>query len=124
MIEQRRGQRRARVWAPPAQRQIPSGGGGSSAPVAREAASGSLIEVLDRVLDKGIVIDAYVQVSFVGIDLVSVDARIVVASVQTYLLYADAISATPAASRPQKASANAEEIQPDRPLARPNSARR
>jgi hypothetical protein len=51
--------------------------------VERAAAGSSLIDVLDRVLDKGIVIDAYVRVSLVGIDLVSVEARIVVASVET-----------------------------------------
>jgi hypothetical protein len=57
--------------------------------VERAAAGSSLIDVLDRVLDKGIVIDAYVRVSLVGIDLVSVEARIVVASVETYLKYAE-----------------------------------
>ena len=56
--------------------------------VERASAGSSLIDVLDRVLDKGIVIDAYVRVSLVGIDLVSVEARIVVASVETYLRYA------------------------------------
>jgi gas vesicle structural protein len=56
--------------------------------------------VLDRVLDKGIVIDAYVRVSLVGIDLVSVEARIVVASVETYLRFAEAIGVTGFASRP------------------------
>jgi hypothetical protein len=59
-----------------------------------------IIDVLDRVLDKGIVIDAYVRVSLVGLDLVNVDARIVVASVVTYLQYADAIAGTLPASRP------------------------
>jgi hypothetical protein len=64
----------------------------------------SLIDVLDRILDKGIVIDAYVRVSVAGVDLVSVDARVVVASVQTYLMYADAISETQTASRPTVAA--------------------
>ncbi len=68
--------------------------------VERAPAGTSLIDVLDRVLDKGIVIDAYVRVSLVGIDLVSVEARIVVASVDTYLKYAEAIGMTGAASRP------------------------
>jgi hypothetical protein len=72
--------------------------------VERSPAGGSLIDVLDRILDKGIVIDAYVRVSLVGIDLVSVEARIVVASVDTYLKYADAIGVTGIASRPQVAS--------------------
>ena len=68
--------------------------------VERAGAGSSLIDVLDRVLDKGIVIDAYVRVSLVGIDLVSVEARIVVASVETYLRYAEAIGVTGFASRP------------------------
>ena len=68
--------------------------------VERASAGSSLIDVLDRVLDKGIVIDAYVRVSLVGIDLVSVEARIVVASVETYLKYAEAIGITGFASRP------------------------
>jgi hypothetical protein len=68
--------------------------------VERAPAGTSLIDVLDRVLDKGIVIDAYVRVSLVGIDLVSVEARIVVASVETYLKYAEANGITGFASRP------------------------
>jgi hypothetical protein len=68
--------------------------------VERAPAGTSLIDVLDRVLDKGIVIDAYVRVSLVGIDLVSVEARIVVASVETYLKYAEAIGATGFTARP------------------------
>jgi hypothetical protein len=68
--------------------------------VERAPAGTSLIDVLDRVLDKGIVIDAYVRVSLVGIDLVSVEARIVVASVETYLKYAEAIGTTGFAARP------------------------
>ena len=68
--------------------------------VERTAAGSSLIDVLDRVLDKGIVIDAYVRVSLVGIDLVSVEARIVVASVETYLKFAEAIGITGFAARP------------------------
>jgi hypothetical protein len=45
----------------------------------------NLVEVLDRVLDKGIVIDAWVRLSLVGIDLVTVEARVVVASIATYM---------------------------------------
>lgn len=71
--------------------------------VERAGAGSSLIDVLDRVLDKGIVIDAYVRVSLVGIDLVSVEARIVVASVETYLKFAEAIAITGTASRPMVA---------------------
>jgi hypothetical protein len=59
--------------------------------VERTPAGSSLVDVLDRVLDKGIVIDAYVRVTVVGIDLIGVEARIVVASVETYLKYADQI---------------------------------
>ena len=69
-------------------------------PVERAAPSTtSLIDVLDRVLDKGIVIDAWVRVSLVGIDLITVEARVVVASIDTYLKYSEAISATSPASR-------------------------
>jgi gas vesicle structural protein len=59
--------------------------------VERAPGGSSLIDVLDRVLDKGIVIDAYVRVSLVGIDLVTVEARIVVASIDTYLKYSEAV---------------------------------
>ena len=51
----------------------------------------SLAEVLDRILDKGIVIDAFVRVSLVGIELLAVEARIVIASVETWLRYAAAV---------------------------------
>jgi hypothetical protein len=49
--------------------------------------------VLDHVLDKGIVIDAWVLVSVVGIDLITIEARIVVASIESYLSYATALPA-------------------------------
>jgi hypothetical protein len=52
----------------------------------------SLADVLDTILDKGLVIDAYVRVSLVGIELLTIDARVVVASVDTYLRYADAVN--------------------------------
>jgi hypothetical protein len=52
----------------------------------------SLIDVFDRVLDKGIVIDAWVRMSLVGIDLLTVEARVVVASFATYLSYANALN--------------------------------
>jgi gas vesicle structural protein len=76
--------------------------------VERAPAGTSLIDVLDRVLDKGIVIDAYVRVSLVGIDLVTVEARIVVAAIDTYLKYAEAIGTLPSASRPQSLPAGEE----------------
>ena len=69
-------------------------------PVERAAGGTSLIDVLDRVLDKGIVIDAWVRVSLVGIDLITVEARVVVASIETYLHYADALSVVATAARP------------------------
>ena len=53
--------------------------------------SSSLAEVIDRILDKGIVIDAYARVSVVGIELVTVEARVVIASVDTWLRYAEAV---------------------------------
>jgi hypothetical protein len=52
----------------------------------------SLADVLDVVLDKGIVIDAYVRVALVGIELLTIDARIVIASVDTYLRFAEAVN--------------------------------
>ena len=52
----------------------------------------SVIDVLDHVLDKGIVIDAWVRVSLVGIDLITVEARVVVASIQTYVASATAVA--------------------------------
>src|SRR5579859_7970535 len=51
-----------------------------------------LADVVDTILDKGMVIDAYVRVSLVGIELVTIDARIVVASVDTYLRFAEAVN--------------------------------
>ncbi len=67
--------------------------------VERSPGGSSLIDVLDRVLDKGIVIDAWVRVSLVGIDLITVEARVVVASIDTYLRYADALGLGPGGSR-------------------------
>jgi hypothetical protein len=69
-------------------------------PVERAAGGTSLIDVLDRVLDKGIVIDAWVRVSLVGIDLITVEARVVVASIDTYLKYSEAVGATATIGRP------------------------
>jgi hypothetical protein len=69
--------------------------------VERAAGGTSLIDVLDRVLDKGIVIDAWVRVSLVGIDLITVEARVVVASIDTYLKYSEAVGQVAPVSRPQ-----------------------
>ena len=52
----------------------------------------SLADVIDTILDKGLVIDIYVRVSLVGIELLTIDARIVVASVDTYLRFAEAVN--------------------------------
>src|SRR5215468_3717538 len=69
-------------------------------PVERASGGTSLIDVLDRVLDKGIVIDAWVRVSLVGIDLLTVEARVVVASIDTYLKYSEAVSQVAPVSKP------------------------
>jgi hypothetical protein len=78
--------------------------------VERAASGSSLIDVLDRVLDKGIVIDAWVRVSLVGIDLITVEARVVVASIDTYLKYSEAVGAVATASRPVVESKPYEEL--------------
>jgi hypothetical protein len=51
-----------------------------------------LADVIDTILDKGLVIDAYVRVSLVGIELLTIDARVVIASVDTYLRFAEAVN--------------------------------
>jgi hypothetical protein len=51
-----------------------------------------LADVLDLILDKGLVIDAYVRVSVIGIEILTIDARIVIASVDTYLRFAEAVN--------------------------------
>ena len=79
-------------------------------PVERAAGGTSLIDVLDRVLDKGIVIDAWVRVSLVGIDLITVEARVVVASIDTYLKYSEAVGQSGPVSRPALESKQYEEV--------------
>ncbi|MGL5139604.1 MAG: gas vesicle structural protein GvpA [Beijerinckiaceae bacterium] len=59
--------------------------------IEKSVASSSLAEVIDRILDKGVVIDAFVRVALVGIELLAVEARVVIASVETWLKYADAV---------------------------------
>jgi len=57
----------------------------------------SLIDVIDRVLDKGIVIDYWARVSLLGVDILTgIDARVVVASIDTYVQYAEQIESTAA----------------------------
>ena len=58
----------------------------------RAPSPSSLADVVDLILDKGLVIDAYVRVSVIGIELVTIDARIVIASVDTYLRFAEAVN--------------------------------
>ncbi len=65
----------------------PAGGAAVDRPT-----SSSLADVIDTILDKGLVIDAYVRVSLVGIELLTIDARVVVASVDTYLRFAEAVN--------------------------------
>lgn len=64
-----------------------------------------LLELVDRILDKGIVIDAWARVSVLSIELLTIEARVVVASVDTYLRYAEAIGNTALASMPRPQSA-------------------
>ena len=78
--------------------------------VERAAGGSSLIDVLDRVLDKGIVIDAWVRVSLVGIDLITVEARVVVASIDTYLKYSEAVGQTAPVSRPAELPAATQDL--------------
>lgn len=66
--------------------------------VEKSMASSSLVEVVDRILDKGVVVDAWVRLSLVGIELLSIEARAVIASVETYLKYAEAIGLTASAA--------------------------
>jgi hypothetical protein len=54
----------------------------------------SLAEVIDRILDRGCVIDIFVRVTLVGIELLAVEARVVIASVDTWLKYAEAVGLT------------------------------
>jgi hypothetical protein len=70
------------------------------ADVQRASTRTSLIDILDRVLDKGIVVDAWVRVSVVGVDLITMEARIVVASIDTYVNRADPIALLPPLSLP------------------------
>lgn len=62
--------------------------------IEKSVASSSLAEVVDRILDKGIVVDAFVRVALVGIELIAIEVRAVIASVETWLKYAEAIGLT------------------------------
>lgn len=66
--------------------------------VEKTMASDTLVEVIDRILDKGVVIDTWARVSLVGIELLTIEARAVVSSVETFLRYAEAVGLTAAAA--------------------------
>jgi hypothetical protein len=73
---------------------------GQKGSVQKMGGSSSLADVLNIILDKGIVIDAWVRLSVIGIEILTLEARVVVASVETYLRYAEAIGLTQLASAP------------------------
>ena len=58
----------------------------------RAPSPSGLADVVDLILDKGLVIDAYVRISVIGIEVLTIDARIVIASVDTYLRFAEAVN--------------------------------
>lgn len=62
--------------------------------IEKSVASASIAEVIDRILDKGIVVDAFVRVSLVGIELIAIEVRVVVASIESWLKYAEAVGLT------------------------------
>src|SRR5258708_15611840 len=76
--------------------------------VERVSGGSSLIDVLDRILDKGMVIDAWVRISLVGIDLITVEARVGIASIDTYLKYAEAVRTNGPIPRPAPRSGGSE----------------
>jgi hypothetical protein len=81
----------------------------------RAPSPSGLADVIDVILDKGLVIDAYVRVSVIGIELLTIDARIVIASVDTYLRFAEAVNRldltqTQLAGLPELQERGAEEI--------------
>jgi hypothetical protein len=65
-----------------------------SATISHSTNGSSLAEVVDRILDRGCVIDAFVRVTLVGIELLAIEARVVIASVDTWLKYAEAVGLT------------------------------
>jgi len=87
-------------------------------------ARAEVVDVLDRVLDRGIVIDAWLRVSVIGLRLVDIDARVVVASFRTYLLEGDRIAGHDTVSRPTQPEAPAPRLalRPARRRRRPRPA--
>ncbi len=79
--------------------------------------SGGLVDLIDRILDKGLVIDAWVRISLVGIELITIEARVVVASVDTYLKYAEAIAQTALAAEPRRDGYRVQQIPSDDEIA-------
>src|SRR5947209_20302915 len=75
-------------------------GAANRSSVPKSGGSASLAELLNVILDKGIVIDAWVRLSVIGIEILTLEARVVVASVETYLRYAEAIGLTQLAAAP------------------------
>ncbi|MET9430593.1 MULTISPECIES: gas vesicle protein GvpJ [unclassified Streptomyces] len=69
---------------------VPQGGGGAVARGGGGGSASSLYDVLELILDRGLVIDVFARVSLVGIEILKVDVRVVVASVDTYLRFAEA----------------------------------
>lgn len=76
-----------------------------------------LADLIDRILDKGLVIDAWVRISLVGIELITIEARVVVASVDTYLKYAEAIAQTALAAEPREDGYRVQQIPSDDEIA-------
>src|ERR1043166_7707227 len=81
----------------------------------RAPSPSGLADVLDVILDKGLVIDAYVRVSVIGIEVLTIDARIVIASVDTYLRFAEEVNRldltqTELAGLPELQERGAEEV--------------
>jgi hypothetical protein len=86
-------------------------------PVRKTSESASLAELVDVILDKGIVIDAWARISVLGLELLTIETRMVVTSVETYLRYADAIGRiAPAAPSPWQRAASSGENEHDRVL--------
>jgi len=84
----------------------------------------SLIDVLDRVLDKGIVIDAWARVSLAGIDMITIESRVMVASFDTYLSYSEPLRRLPVLTGPRGTVTDGDvalshSSRPDRETAKP-----
>jgi hypothetical protein len=86
-------------------------------PVGKVSEAASMAELVDVILDKGIAIDAWTRVSVLGLELLTLETRMLVTSVETYLRYADAIACiTPAAPPPVQRAVSGRENEQDRVL--------